>query len=217
MLDRIPELVEAFHRPLLQGSALGLFLVAGVVWPRVSGQRLINPDLLKNLLNGLLLFAFSVVAIKQIESRIEVGLFDLSAQPWALQFIVAFLLLDFSRYWLHFMGHRVPFLWNFHRVHHSAEVLDASTGLRMHVVDFVQLAIIPILIFKVVFQALDPWVFEAAMGVGIVFDCFQHSNMRWDVNKPFQRLWHKALNNPHFHSWHHTRDGHLCDGNTATR
>ena len=83
----------------------------------------------------------------------------------------------------------------------------------MHVVDFVQLAIIPILIFKVVFQALDPWVFEAAMGVGIVFDCFQHSNLRWDVNKPFQKLWHKALNNPHFHSWHHTRDGHLCDGN----
>ena len=51
------------------------------------------------------------------------------------------------------------------------------------------------------------------MGVGIVFDCFQHSNMRWDVNQPFQKAWHKLLNNPHFHSWHHTRDGHLCDGN----
>ena len=85
----------------------------------------------------------------------------------------------------------------------------------MHVVDFVQLQIIPLVIFAVVFSETGTadWVAEAALGMGIFFDCFQHSNMRWDVSKPFQGLWHKLLNNPHFHSWHHTRDGQLCDGN----
>ena len=134
MLDRIPELVEAFHRPLLQGSALGLFLIAGVAWPRVSGQRLVNPDLLKNLLNGLLLFVFSVVAIKQIESRIEVGLFDLSDQAWLLQFLVAFCCWTFPLLAaLH--GPSGSILVEFPPSPPFAEVLDASTGLRMHVVD----------------------------------------------------------------------------------
>jgi len=213
MLESLPELIERFHRPLLQGGALGTFLIAGVLHPRVRDQNLINSDLIKNLINGVVLFAFSMVVIQQLQHEISLGWLDLRAQPWALQFLAAFLLLDFSRYWLHFMGHRVAFFWQFHRVHHSAEVLDASTGLRMHIVDFIQLAIIPIVIFQVVFLEPPASVFAAAMGVGIVFDCFQHSNVRWDVNKPVQKAWHLLLNNPHFHSWHHTRDGVLCDGN----
>jgi len=213
MLDSLPELTENFLRPLLQGGALVTFLLAGAWYPRVREQKLINPDLVKNLLNGLVLFGFSVIAIGLISEHIHWGLLDLKDQPWVLQFLVAFLCLDFARYWLHFMGHRVPFFWYFHCVHHSAEVLDASTGLRMHVVDFIQLAIIPILLFNVIFEQMSFGVFEAAMGVGIVFDCFQHSNVYWDVKKPFQKAWHRVLNNPHFHSWHHTRDGHLCDGN----
>jgi len=213
MLDSLPDLIRDFHRPLLQGGALGLFLVAGSLHPRVRNQKLLNSDLFKNLVNGLVLFAFSMVAIGQIAEHIRWGLLDLSEQHWLLQFGVAFIVLDLARYGLHFMGHRVAFLWQFHRVHHSAEVLDASTGLRMHLVDFIQLAIIPILLFNVLFQPMSPGVFEAAMGVGIVFDCFQHSNLHWDLSKPFQRTWHLLLNNPHFHSWHHTRDGVLCDGN----
>jgi sterol desaturase/sphingolipid hydroxylase (fatty acid hydroxylase superfamily) len=213
MLESLPDLLERFHRPLLQGGALATFLIAGVVHPRVQGQKLLNSDLIKNLINGVVLFAFSVVAIRVIAEQIHWGLLDLSGQSWWLQFGVAFLCLDFARYWLHFMGHRVAFLWQFHRVHHSSEVLDASSGLRMHLVDFIQLAIIPILLFNVVFQPMSAGVLETAMGVGIVFDCFQHSNLRWDVKKPVQKAWHLLLNNPHFHSWHHTRDGVLCDGN----
>ena len=28
-----------------------------------------------------------------------------------------------------------------------------------------------------------------------------------------QKIWHMLLNNPHFHVWHHTRDGMKIDGN----
>lgn len=39
-------------------------------------------------------------------------------------------------YWLdHYLSHRVPFLWQFHRVHHSAEVLTPLTNFRVHPVD----------------------------------------------------------------------------------
>ena len=56
-------------------------------------------------------------------------------------FLATFLALDFLRYWLHRLHHRVPFFWQFHRVHHSSEHLNATSGLRMHAFDLVQLAL----------------------------------------------------------------------------
>ena len=36
-------------------------------------------------------------------------------------------------YWLnHYLSHRVPFLWEFHRVHHTATVLTPVTNFRVH-------------------------------------------------------------------------------------
>ena len=53
----------------------------------------------------------------------------------------------------------------------------------------------------------------AALGVGIVMDCFEHGNIAVDTNTRVFKVWDKLLNNPHFHSWHHTRDGARRDGN----
>ncbi|MCH8168918.1 MAG: creatininase family protein [Proteobacteria bacterium] len=53
----------------------------------------------------------------------------------ALYTLIAVLVLDFSIYIVHYLQHRVPLLWQFHQVHHSAEVLTPITFLRMHPVD----------------------------------------------------------------------------------
>lgn len=202
-------------RVLLQGTAMVLFLAAGRLWPR-RDLPLINRDLVFNLLNGLVLFAVLGLPLGWVTQNVSLGLIPMAWLPWgALQLAFAFVLLDFSRYWLHYAGHRVPFLWQFHRVHHSAEVLDSTTGLRMHAIDFLQLWAVPFLLFSVLFDVTTfaPWVIPAAFGIGVVMDAFQHSNMEFDLTRPWNRAWHRVLNNPHFHAWHHTRDGALCDGN----
>ncbi len=43
--------------------------------------------------------------------------------------------LDFIRFITHYLQHKIPLLWNFHRLHHSAEVLTPLTVYRMHPVD----------------------------------------------------------------------------------
>ena len=49
--------------------------------------------------------------------------------------VVAFVAYEFG-YWLdHYLSHRVPFLWEFHKVHHTAEVLSPLTNYRVHPVD----------------------------------------------------------------------------------
>lgn len=46
-----------------------------------------------------------------------------------------FIASDFTRYWLHRWLHRVPFLWEVHKVHHSAKVLTPLTFYRVHPIE----------------------------------------------------------------------------------
>ena len=49
--------------------------------------------------------------------------------------ITLFIVSDFTRYWLHRFMHTIPFLWKFHKVHHSAKVLTPITFYRVHPVE----------------------------------------------------------------------------------
>lgn len=201
---------------LVQIGAIGTFMVVGALFARKPSQRMINRDTVNNVVTGAVLFGLRIGVIAKIVQSIDVGLVDATSglDPW-MQFVLAFVLLDFSKYWLHRAHHRVGFLWAFHRVHHMSERLDSTSGLRMHVVDFVQLAFLPVFLFSVLLNTSGwaPWVIMAALAVGGVFDAFQHANLRWNAQTRFGRLWGHVFNNPHFHAWHHTRDGALCDGN----
>ncbi|MDD2896152.1 MAG: sterol desaturase family protein [Aliarcobacter sp.] len=46
-----------------------------------------------------------------------------------------FIVSDFTRYWLHRFLHTIPFLWEFHKIHHSAKVLTPVTFYRVHPVE----------------------------------------------------------------------------------
>jgi len=58
--------------------------------------------------------------------------------PWLIQAFLTlamFLAYEFA-YWLdHYLCHTVPFLWEFHRVHHTAETLTPLTVFRVHPID----------------------------------------------------------------------------------
>jgi sterol desaturase/sphingolipid hydroxylase (fatty acid hydroxylase superfamily) len=199
----------------VQAGALVAGMAAGALWPREARTSLFTSESWINLLNGAMLFPLRIgLGLLGID-QVRFGLVDLTGLPAVAQWAIAFLLLDFTRYWVHYADHRVPFLWKFHRVHHSAEQLDATTGFRMHVVDFFQLTAIPVVLFGVLFRFSDGWVLPAALAIGIVADAAEHANVRFTLDTPFRRAWYAVFNNPLFHSWHHTRDGKICDGNYA--
>ena len=52
--------------------------------------------------------------------------------PLFVQFVVAFIAVDFFSYWLHRAYHRFPFLWSFHVMHHTSEEVDWLSTLRVH-------------------------------------------------------------------------------------
>ena len=46
--------------------------------------------------------------------------------------LVLFLTEDFSRFFVHYLYHKIPMLWRFHAIHHSATILTPMTLYRIH-------------------------------------------------------------------------------------
>lgn len=60
--------------------------------------------------------------------------------------LVLFVARDGGRWLQHWLQHKIPFLWELHKVHHSAEVMTPITGFRMHPISvlFRPLIVVPI-------------------------------------------------------------------------
>jgi sterol desaturase/sphingolipid hydroxylase (fatty acid hydroxylase superfamily) len=57
------------------------------------------------------------------------------------QAVLSFLLFDLSLYVWHWASHRFPWLWQFHRIHHSDLTMNVSTAFRVHALDHLTMAL----------------------------------------------------------------------------
>lgn len=128
--------------------------------------------------------------------------------PWVVQFVLAMLLTDLAQYWFHRMFHRVPFLWGFHAVHHSAKSLDWLAGARMHFIEIVLLRGVTSL--PLLTLGFAPSVMQAYVGVVYVYSSLVHANLGGSFNR-FGQL----LVVPRFHHWHHAIEDEAIDKNFA--
>jgi len=86
--------------------------------------------------------ALSFPAVANWTSAALVACLGPQPTPWlapvavvAIQTLAMFLAYELA-YWLdHYLSHEIPFLWEFHRVHHTAETLSPFTVFRVHPVD----------------------------------------------------------------------------------
>jgi sterol desaturase/sphingolipid hydroxylase (fatty acid hydroxylase superfamily) len=70
------------------------------------------------------------VLLPSFNGRLE-GLYGMTVLMTLLFALVA----DASLYFCHFLQHKIPLLWEFHKVHHSAQVMTPITVFRMHPFD----------------------------------------------------------------------------------
>lgn len=98
---------------------IGHFLTLGItMWATVVAFQLIAGDSL-------------------VDTALRDGA-DFSAADFAITAVYMFgsmAVLDFIAYVIHYLQHRVPILWEFHKVHHSAEVMHPISNYREHPVD----------------------------------------------------------------------------------
>lgn len=132
-----------------------------------------------------------------------------AAQPLWLQFLEMIVVVDFATYWIHRAFHQMPWLWNFHAIHHSSREMDWLAGSRMHPVDVVvtrAAAFLPVFVLGFAPAALYAYlVFVSFHAV------FIHANVRWRF--PGLR-W--LVSTPEYHHWHHSSDEEGIDKNFAS-
>jgi sterol desaturase/sphingolipid hydroxylase (fatty acid hydroxylase superfamily) len=184
-------------------------------FPARPGQRFFRPawatDLAfflgQYLLWGGLVFGALATFGETLRGGVPAGLrADVASQPWWLQALEVVLLSDLLVYWGHRLQHRVPLLWRFHAVHHSAEHLDWLAAHREHPLDTVYtVGLINLPAFLLGFPLSTLAGLAAFRGIWAIYI---HSNVRLPIG-PLRVL----LGSPELHHWHHARDRHA--GNYA--
>lgn len=137
--------------------------------------------------------------------------------------LVLFTCSDLSRYLLHYAFHRYSWLWRFHKVHHSAEVLTPMTLYRAHPVEMLIYKLRAVLVVGVV-SGLFYYFFEGKMkiwhilgvnGFGFLFNLFGSNLRHSQVWLGFGVFEHIFIS-PAQHQMHHSRDIQLARSNIGS-
>jgi sterol desaturase/sphingolipid hydroxylase (fatty acid hydroxylase superfamily) len=158
-------------------------------------------------------FLFSLVGYNAI-SNVGVELFNdflgvfgvtnlaaIELESWSrwAQLLALFIIADFVQWNIHRLLHRVPFLWEFHKVHHSVKEMGFAAHLRFHWMETVvykTLQYIPLAMIG--FSIQDFFLVHiTALFIGHI----NHANLGWDYG-PLKYI----LNNPKMHIWHHAKE-----------
>ncbi len=79
--------------------------------------------------------SFTIISYQWIEERVALT----HIQSNWVTYIIAFVVLDFSHYWIHRIEHANNFFWNSHIVHHSSEEFDLACAVRQPISSFVKI------------------------------------------------------------------------------
>ena len=115
------------------------------------------------------------------------------------QLVLFFLIYDFVQWCTHNALHRIPFLWRFHRLHHSVLEMGFAAHLRYHFMENIiyRLALYMFLSYLFSFELKYTfWLYAATTLIGHL----NHANLRLDYG-----IFKYVLNNPKMHIWHHAK------------
>ncbi len=165
-------------------------------------------------------FLFSLIAYNAI-SNIAVqafndflGLFgiinlvaiNVAGWPKGVQLLVMFVIADFIQWNIHRLLHKVPALWEFHKVHHSVKEMGFAAHLRFHWMETVIYKSIQYIPLAMIGFGIDDFFLVHIFSVAIGH--LNHANV-YVTYGPLKYI----LNNPAMHIWHHAK--HLPDGSAG--
>lgn len=132
------------------------------------------------------------------------------------------LAIDFAKFFAHFLQHKVPLLWEFHKVHHSGQVLTPLTNYRMHPVDVILEQFLAAILVGVVVAAYACFYPKGIaemtiLNIGaITFVYFLAANLRHShIPLPFGWRTSHILSSPYMHQVHHSLEARHWDKNYA--
>jgi sterol desaturase/sphingolipid hydroxylase (fatty acid hydroxylase superfamily) len=142
----------------------------------------------------------------------RLGLLKLVRLPVALELFLSIVLLDYTLYFWHYLTHKIPFLWRFHKAHHVDLDMDASTALRFHFGEL--LLSVPWRAAQVRLLGISPLGLALWQTVTLMEIMFHHSNLRHPF--PLERRLCRVIVTPRMHGIHHSVVDVETDSNWST-
>lgn len=136
--------METYGKILVIAMPVFLILVLFEKWYglRRGFDTVQNMDMLSSLSSGItnvtkdvLGLSLTIIAYDWLVSKVALTHIEAT---W-LTYIVAFIALDFSGYWVHRLSHEINFFWNKHLIHHSSEEFNLACALRQSISSFVNI------------------------------------------------------------------------------
>lgn len=176
------------------------YFINAVLFPLLLGPLLFNEATIARFLDAMTGVTAGGVTTQGITIKV-------------LYTVLFFIAYDFGRFVAHSLLHDVPLLWEFHKVHHSAEVLTPFTSFRAHPVDLALMYWCPALT-----TGIMAWLFHRFIdgGVGIYTFLGLHvifwignliGNLRhWQVWLSYGDKLNFWLISPAHHQLHHSAE-----------
>lgn len=201
-----------FETMTLWMKAGWVFVVLGIFWSLEGYYALVKFKYRKwrHARTNFMLLGF-VLAINAIFGILTVGIFvwlkasgfgllhGLKLPVWT-ELLLSLLVLDLmAQYGVHFLLHKINWMWRLHMVHHTDKNVDVTTGTRHHPIDFIireSFALIAVIIMG---MPISFYLFYRILSV--LFTYFTHAN----ISLP-PRLDHAlsyVLVTPNMHKFHH--------------
>lgn len=181
------------NQPKLR-RGLGIDILYWFVTPMVS-------QILAIIVAGIILLPFYLLLGRSLDINSIIAGYGPAAQlPLWKQGLIVIVIGDFMGYWTHRLNHTYQKLWNFHAIHHSAEIIDWLTAVRIHPMNDVfskGLKAIPIMLL-----GFSPIAVEMYVPILSSYIAFIHANVPWSYGPYFRYV----LASPSFHRWHHEMD-----------
>ena len=204
-----------FRTLILLGGIVFFWILEGIIPFYSLNYKKTNHailNLLFTITTAIIGFGFAFILLKSTEivNTHEIGFIHLFNMPLYVEVVICLLLLDLvGAYLVHFIEHKVPWMWKFHVVHHSDVNVDVTTGLRHHPGETV---------FRILFTILGIYVSGASIGIvmlyqsiSVLFAHITHANI--GLPRSLDIVISYVFVTPNMHKVHHHFQLPLTDKN----
>ncbi len=215
IIDFFADVPLVFRTSILLGGIVLFWILEGII-PLYSFNYKKGRHAFLNLLftttTAIIGFGFAFLLLKSTEivNEFQFGVIHFFQLPLFVEVIISLLILDLvGAYLVHFVEHKVPWMWKFHVIHHSDKNVDVTTGLRHHPGETV---------FRILFTILGVYVSGASIGIvmlyqslSVLFAHITHANISLPQN--LDRIISYLFVTPNMHKVHHHYKQPLTDSN----
>ena len=133
---------------------------------------------------------------------------SLAGLPFVAGFALFLLLDDMTQYWWHRLSHKVPFLYNLHRAHHSAPYMSIRIVYRNNSFYYLLMPGIWLSAALIYLGLAEVYYVYLILKMCVIFGA--HSSVAWDEKlyripalRPLMWLLERTISTPATHSAHH--------------